>query len=453
MTSYLPACAVTSILTLLGTSSLYAQQDPERPIDPSVFADQEPANQDRPPAPDAGAFPGFMDSQRGGSGFTSRFDPAFNPAFGVILDGFALFADAGSEERESAYDRVELRAVEFDIASRIDPLGWAYVVAEFGNEGGGEYNFELLESAVWFDTLPNNFSVRAGRYFSDIGKWNTIHIHDRPYPFAEGVREEYFGGSLISNGLELHHWFGVGEVPVRWSIGISSGFEGHSHPVLAFEGGHDEEEEGEGHHHHGFASESEGDRGLDNFAFTGRISAQHDVAGGFFQWGASAFFTDAGLLEEHDDAGAPEFFELGQNTIALDFLYRTADGTNNTSRSAGVELFLNDRDIFDEDTETIGSGEGVGLSAFYEQGISQDWSLGAQASWWEHADKEDGGDWFTGEDAGRQVAVYATWQLSHFQRIRFALANFDPMPGEDADWVIAAQWVGILGSHHHALDW
>ena len=177
------------------------------------------------------------------------------------------------------------------------------------------------------------------------------------------------------------------------------------------------------------------------------------MAGGFFQWGASAFFTDAGLLEEHDDAGAPEFFELGQNTFALDFLYRTVDGTNNTSRSAGVELFLNDRDIFDEDTETIGSGEGVGLSAFYEQGISQDWSLGAQASWWEHADKEDGGDWFTGEDAGRQVAVYATWQLSHFQRIRFALANFDPMPGEDADWVIAAQWVGILGSHHHALDW
>ena len=110
------------------------------------------------------------------------------------------------------------------------------------------------------------------------------------------------------------------------------------------------------------------------------LQGQHDVAGGFFQWGASAFFTDAGLLEEHDDGGGPEFFELGQNTFALDFLYRTVDGSNNTFRSTGVELFFNDRDIFDEDTETIGSGEGVGLSAFYEQGISKNWSLGAQAS-------------------------------------------------------------------------
>lgn len=445
--------AGTPILLLAASASpLVAQQEPDRPIDPSVFADQEPVREDRPDAPQSNAFPGWMGDApgRGGSGFTSRFDPRFNPSLGIVLDGFMTFSVDAADDRAGAYDRAELRAIEFNYASRIDPLGWAYAVAEFGNEGEGEYAFELLEAAVWFDQLPNNFNVRAGRFFSDFGKWNTVHIHDRPYPFEEGVRSEYFGGSLIMNGLEVHSWFAAGDTPVRWSIGIAPGFEGHGHPVLPTEDGHGEEEE-EGHHHHGFASESEGERGLDNFAFTGRLSAQHDVGtNGFFQWGVSAFLTDAGLLEEHED---DEVFELGQNTFAIDLMYRNVDASAGTSNTAGLEIFLNDRDIFDEATETIGSGEGVGLTGFYEYGINPQWSVGAQASWWEHADKEDGGDWFTGEDAGSQVALFTTWNLSEFNRLRLAVAKWDPMPGEESDLVVALQWIGIMGSHFHPLDW
>jgi hypothetical protein len=455
MNKTLTLCAWTSVLALSSAEFALAQQDADRPIDPSVFADpqQEGASEAELPAQfEVGAFPGYLGSMQGQSGSTSRFDPQFNPAMGIILDGFVVFADAGDASREDDYNQISLRAVEFDFASRIDPLGWAYVVAEFGNEGGGEYAFELLEAAVWFDQLPNRFSVRAGRYYSDFGKWNTIHIHDRPIMFEEGARQEFFGGSLISNGLELHQWNDWGGVPVRWSLGIASGFEGHSHSVLAFDGG---EEDGDGHEHaHGFASESSGSRGLGQFAFTGRLTAQHDLGdNSFFQWGVSAFVTDAGLLEEHDDGGMEEVFELGQSTFAVDLLYRSVDGSANTSQSVGVEFFLNERDVFDEDTELVSKGEAVGLSAFVEQGFSSRWSVGAQASWWEHADKEDGGDWFTGEDAGRQIALYTTWQLSHYQRIRLSLANFDPTPQVDADWIVALQWVGIIGSHSHALDW
>lgn len=438
--------ALPALLVPLCASTAYAQQ----PIDESAFAqDQEPET--NRPAGQEGSFPGFLGSSRSTSGFTSRFDPAFNPAIGVILDGFAIFGDAGADERANAYDRIELRAMELAMAGRFDPMGWGYVTAEFGNEGGGEYNFELLEAAVWFDQLPNNYSVRAGRFFTDFGKWNTIHIHDRPYPFEEGVRNEFFGGSLISNGVELHHWFGAGDTPVRWSLGIAPGFEGHGHPVLAFEGG--EEEEGEDHHHHGFASESVGDRGFDNFALTGRITAQQDVgSNSFLQWGASAFMTDAGLLEEHDDMGMEETFELGQTTFAVDVTYRSVDEAGK-SRSTGLELFLNDRDIFDEDTEEINARDAVGLQAFYEQDVSQNWGLGVQYSWWEHADKEDGGEWFSSDDAGTQLALYATWSLSEFQRLRFTVASFEPDADTDADTVFAVQWIGILGSHYHPLDW
>jgi len=435
---------------LFAVQPLTAQQDVSDPVDPSVFEgiDQEP----KPSQSDVrSGYSSFMGSSRSASGFTSRFDPSFNPAIGLIFDGFAVFADAGTEERGANYDNINLRAVELAMSSRIDPLGWAYFSAEFGNEGGGEYEFELLEGAVWFDQLPGNWTIRAGRYFSDFGKWNSIHIHDRPYPFEEGVRQEFFGGSLITDGIELHHWFGAGDVPVRWSVGLASGFEGHSHSVLAFEGGEEDEEEG---HSHGFASESHGDRGLENFAFTGRLTAQHDIgSNGFFQWGLSAFLTDEGLLAEEEIMGMEEEFPLGQSTLAIDLLYRNVDASQQRSRSVGAEIFFNDRDVFDDDLGAVRDADGVGFTTFVEEGLNSDWSIGAQASWWEHSDKEDGGDWLTGNDAGRQASIYASWQLSEFQRIRFALANFDPTPGEDADWVIAVQWLAILGSHSHPLDW
>lgn len=272
--SLVRGCTLPLCVAVLSAPAL-AQQDSSEP------------GQTGPELSDVSSFPGFLggDSERGGSGFTSRFDPRFNPAIGIVLDGFWTHSIDATEESAGSYDRADLRALELNFSTRIDALGWAYTVAEFGNEGEGEYNFELLEAAMWFDQLPNDFSIRAGRFMSDFGKWNTVHIHDRPYPFEEGARSEYLGGSLITNGLELHKWFSMGDTPVRWSLGIAPSFEGHGHSVLPSEEGHGEEEgEEEGHdHHHGFGSETEGERDLDSFAFTGRLTAQHGIgSNGYF---------------------------------------------------------------------------------------------------------------------------------------------------------------------------
>jgi hypothetical protein len=116
-------------------------------------------------------------------------------------------------------------------------------------------------------------------------------------------------------------------------------------------------------------------------------------------------------------------------------------------------MYFHDRDLVDEATDSIKSADGVGFSGFLEHGLTGNWSLGTQASWWERPDKQNGGDWLSGRQAGRQVAVYASWSPSETQRLRFALAHFDPTPYSPADWVVALQWVVRLGNHRHGLDW
>jgi hypothetical protein len=370
-------------------------------------------------------------------------------AIGVVLDGFAIFADAGDEARGDSYNRVVLRGAEFDVSGEIDELGWAYLVAGFGDEGGNEFEFELIEAAIWLDELPNKFSVRAGRYLADFCKWNGLHVHERPFPFEDGARQAAFGGSLVVHGLELHQRYDEDDFHLRWSLGLASSFEGHSHPVLDFQDPRSGED-----HSHGFESGSIGDRELSDFAWTGRIAGLHEFGDELsFQWGVSAFLTEDGLLEEHDDGGSLEQFALGQSTLSLDFLVRVGDGHHGRTQTAGLELYLHNRDLVDEATDSVKSADGVGLSGFIEHGLTENWSLGTQASWWERPDKQDGGDWLSGQQAGRQLAVYTSWSPSETQRLRFALAHFDPTPYSPADWVVALHWVVRLGNHRHGLDW
>ncbi len=395
------------------------------------------------------AFTGTLGQSRGD--VFNRFDPQWNPAMGFILDGYGMLA-GGGEGNSEAYDNLGLRSLEMTLASRIDPLAWGYAAIEIAPHEG-DYEFELAEAAIWADQLPHSMSLRAGRFLADFGKWNSIHQHDRPHPFSQGVQQEFLGGALAMDGLELHQWGGIGDVPVRWSFGVAANFSGHGHSLLAAA---DEEEAGGDEHDHGsgLATTSVAGLGMDAFAYTGRVSGQHDVGqNGYFQWGASLFMTPSGLAEEHEEAGDVELFELGQTTFALDFTYRNVDSGGQTADTVGVELYWNDRDHVNEDSEEVEGHDAVGLWGFYEHAFSPFWAAGVEGSWWEHASKEDGGHWLSGEDAGRQAAVFASWNPSEMQRIRLIAGFNQPNPEAELDHILAVQWQVILGSHTHALDW
>jgi hypothetical protein len=401
------------------------------------------AQQQEIPAPDfASTFPGFM----GQSGaFTTRFDNAFNPAMAVVFDAVGTV----SESDDGALNDARLRLFEIDLASRIDPLGWAYAVIAFEDDGE-EGEVALEEGAMWLDdALPGNFSLRGGKYLADFGKWNTIHLHDRAYVFMPGPAEEFFGGELNVSGLELHHWFGAGDLPVRWSFGVAPRFGGHAD-------GHGEEAGGEEHGGTAFAAEALGRRTPSQFLYTSRITAQHDVgASGFFQWGVSAIHTPAGLAAPADtdaDGEPDEEFEAGQSTLALDLTLRLPDPSARTAHTASLELYANRRDAWDAGGATLVERDANGLWGYYEYSFSPSWSAGAFGSWNQEAGSDRGAEWFTGAESASSRALFATWTLSHYNRIRLQLGQESPADGETS-WTAALQWTVVLGNHAHPLDW
>ncbi|MCP4093723.1 MAG: hypothetical protein GY747_09770 [Planctomycetes bacterium] len=381
-------------------------------------------------------FPGFMGG--GGSGFTSRFDSSFNPAMGLVLDSVANFSEEVGDEADS----LELRSVEMNLASRIDPFGWAYVVAAF-EEG----EFALEEAVLIMDQLPANMSLRVGRMLSDFGKWNTLHLHDKSFIFEDGVRQEFFGGNLNMTGLELHQWTGWGDMPVRWSLGVASSFGGHGH-------GHGEEEGG--HEHMSFESGVIDNRGVEEMGFNGRLTTQQDFGqNGFLQYGVSFFHTPEGLVDEHDhdsDGIIDESFGLGQTTIALDFTLRDVDATTRTADTLSMELWHNSREGVNEVTDAIESHDANGIWGFYQHDFDPFWGGGVMAAWWQEAGNEQSSDWFTGAEAGSQRAIFVTRNFSEFNRMRLQVTENVPTDGETS-WSLALQWDVILGSHSHPMDW
>ena len=394
-----------------------------------------------PSAPqlDLGAPPGRMGGSA--SGFLGDFDPAFNPAIGVAIDVVAEFS--GAPGRADRYNQVRARTVELNLAHRFDPYGWAYVYL-VAADTGAETVVELEEAAMWFDQLPAELSLRAGRFLSDFGKWNTTHTHDKPFLSEDGVRREFFGGPLFLTGVELHQWFGLGDLPLRWSLGLGSGAEGDDHDSAGLA------------HDHG-GGEPFGRRAFDNWAATARFTGQHDAgANGYFQWGLNGFYTPGSLrFEDPDgvpDSGDEARSELRQAVTALDLSWRTVDGSKGTADTVGLELWHNLGQFEDPASGRLSSGPANGAWGFFEHAFSPYWAAGVQAAWWERADA-GAGDWFVGAAAGSTRAAFLSWRLSEYNRLRIQLAHENPGPGQEDFLVLALQWTVILGSHSHSVDW
>lgn len=399
---------------LLCAASLPAQQSAEEQGAPRELSGQ--------------SFPGLMGTSGG------RLDSSFNPAIGLILD--MLYVGGGEGLVEGA-NGVELRSAELDIASRIDPLGWAYAVAAFEED-----EFELEEAALVMDQwLPGNFSLRAGRYLADFGKWNTLHLHGKNYVFEDGVRESVFGGNLRVEGLELHHWTGLGDVPLRWSLGAATGFGGHGH--------------GDEEHDHGGFSQFDEDRSNTQWGWTGRVTAQHDVGqNGYFQWGGSFFHTPEGLLGEADtDAdGEPDLFAgLEQTTVALDLTLRVVDAAGQRADTASVELWYTDRQALEEGTGAVADREAPGVWGFYQHDFNPWWGAGVMGAWWQEPSEAVDAAWFSADTAGAMRAAFVTWNMSDFNRLRLQVTQHLPEEAPTA-WSVALQWDVILGAHSHPLD-
>jgi hypothetical protein len=125
-------------------------------------------------------------------------DPnAFNPALSVILNGeFSNHSADGENEGFS------LGESELALSSNIDDKFYGQLTLAVENEDGAD---ELGVEEAYIDStaLPGGFTVRAGRFFSNIGYLNNHHAHtdnfpDRPLPY-----ELFLDGQYGDDGVQV----------------------------------------------------------------------------------------------------------------------------------------------------------------------------------------------------------------------------------------------------------
>ncbi len=125
-------------------------------------------------------------------------DSAFNPAIGVVFQGFLNESEGEPGEEEG----FAVGETEIIMTANVDDKFAAYLTAALAFEDG-ESEVELEEAWVETTALPAGFGARFGRMFSGIGYLNERHSHtwdftDQPLPY-----QAFLDDRFVDNGVRL----------------------------------------------------------------------------------------------------------------------------------------------------------------------------------------------------------------------------------------------------------
>ena len=370
-------------------------------------------------------------------GQVNRFSTEFNPAMGGVIDAFLDYSDP--DAGEDGFD-TQLRLMELNVSSFIDPNMWGYVVLV--SEGGE--GVEVEEAALEYIGFDSNLTLRAGRFFVDFGKQMQNHLEElrtleRPLPLRE-----YLGEELAGTGVQADWWTPLGDnTPFRVSLGAFSSLAGgHEHG----------EEEGE--------EEAEilvpERKDFDEFSITARATVLHELdESSSFQVGSSLRLLPE-FAFENDANPAAEATGLSNSVLGFDVTYGWTGETGDNGWLLGGEYLIYDGDLsaelIDPDT-TPGSGDesfGVfddsvsGAFAFADYRWNNQWSTGVQYSW---AELPEGPDL----DA-TELELYATWHQTDMRRLRLGVISAEnDLEGDSTRAYL--QLTAFIGSHTHGLNW
>jgi len=348
---------------------------------------------------------------------------AFNPAMSVILngfyahhslspddytrDGFPLGGEAGPLPQG-----LSIGESEVSLAANVDEkfFGQLTVAAE---SAGGEDHFGIEEAFVDTTALPAGFTLRAGRFFSDIGYLNSHHAHtdkfsDRPLPY-----QAFLGGQYGDDGAQLR-W--VAPTDLFLELG-GEAFRGDSFPSG-------------GAQHSGVGvttafAHAGGDLGVENSWLAG-VSMLHSKA-----------------------AGAEDGFSGINKLYIADVTWKWAPQGN--TKDGGIllrsEYFIDDRDgSFADPAEVLpdeawsGKRRGWYVEGVYR--INRQWETGYR---FDQVWTGDGAPFATGFDPYRH-SLMLTWLNSEFSLVRLQLSRDHPN-ATDSDTAVSLQLQTAIGAH------
>jgi hypothetical protein len=364
---------------------------------------------------------------------------AFNPAISVILDGklasythdpqdytlpgFQLAAETGPPP-----EGLSLGESELALSANVDDQFYGQVTVALASTDA-QTEVELEEAFVQTLALPQGFTLKAGRFFSEIGYLNSKHAHAWDFADQPLVYQALLGTQFDDTGVQVR-W--VAPVDLFLEIGAE-----------AFRGDH-------------FPAAGAADQGLG--AWTAFAHVGGDV-GAEHSWRAGVSYLDAKAVDrestEPDDA---LLAFTGTSTVWLaDFVWKWAENGNPRTRNFIVQgEYLRRRESGDltltgDLPDSSGPYRGT-QDGFYLQGVYQfrpRWRVGVRYDWLQADNTLPGlpvpialDD--LGHDPSR-VTLMVDFSNSEFSRLRLQVAADDSGPGSDTRFIL--QYVMSVGAH------
>lgn len=349
---------------------------------------------------------------------------AFNPAISLILNGlyenhsqdpvnyqragFPLVGEGGP-----GTPGLHLGESELSFAANIDDKFRGQLTLTMESEDG-ETHAGIEEAYIETTALPEGFTARAGRFYSNIGYLNSHHTHtdffsDRPLAY-----QAFLGNQYGDDGIQLR-WVAPTETYLEFG---SEAFRGENAPAG-----------GAAHSGVGvktFFAHAGGDVGVEN------------------SWLAGASILRA------DSTGGEDGFSGRDNVYLFDFTWKWAP--HGQFKDAGIvvrsEAFLDDRKgivVDPADPDALGQAWDGQRRGAYIEGLyrfSRSWDAGYR---YDKLWAASAGPYASDFDPQRSTAML-TWHNSEFSLVRLQLAHDQPQP-HFIDNILTLQYQVSLGAH------
>jgi len=350
-------------------------------------------------------------------------------SFGMTLDFFAEFTEKEGSIEE--FNDLRVRSAQLNFASPVFGTGHAFATLDLADGGAGA-DFILREAGAWVedfagDFIPGRMDLQVGKYFADLGAFNTVMANEFAAPSLDGVRRSFFGGNLAITGVELHHGLHIQDGYLRWSLGFAGDVENQD--VDEFGNGIDDS-----------SDIAVGRRGIDNWAGTARVNLQLNFGSGMSgRLGASAYFTPEQPIFTDLGGGAVERIDADNNIHGIDggFIWVVPDST--ASHEVSFELWINDSQYRDA-PDSLVSDDSRGEWAMYEFVYDPNWSAGALFS------RHDVLGLQAIDSDASYHSAFVTYSVN--DNNRFTLFGTHTNPGYSLEmfFTIGGQWVFDLGA-------
>jgi len=348
---------------------------------------------------------------------------AFNPAISIILNGqyahhsldpdnytragFPLAGEGGPGVRG-----LSLGESEVSLAASIDEKFYGQLTVAAESEDG-EDHFGIEEAFIDTTALPEGFTLRAGRFFSNIGYLNSHHAHTDKFSDRPLAYQAFLGGQFGDDGVQLR-WVAPTDLFVELG---GEAFRGQNFPSA-----------GAGHAGVGattlFAHVG-GDVGVEN-----------------------SWLAGVSMLRSKT-ARAEDGFSGVNKLYMTDVTWKWAPQGN--TKDGGIQLrgeyFIDDRaGAFSDpaapqlDQPWVGKRYGWYVEGVYR--INRIWEAGYR---YDQLQADNDGPFASSFDPRRHSAML-TWRNSEFSLVRLQISRDRPNP-VDTDTAVTLQVQTALGAH------